>query len=242
MSWSRNEKFLLDISHLKGAKLFRLSFAETLKREGVAALFLKAFRAFYYKAKGVDFSPQNLHDLHIKSSFKENASVCNHVLDRSFKEILKRVKEYDPSVCEGAFLDYGSGKGKTLYLASIFGFEKTIGVEFAKELYEISERNLNRLGVKNAKTVFADAAEFIPPSDTRVVFFHNPFDERVFERVLENILKVEFEKSVYIVYHYPLCEKVFEKYKKFKLLERFVSPTSKERSNFYILSVPDSID
>ncbi len=236
MSWSQ-DSFLIDISKVKGKKLVLVSAIETLRREGLFSLFQKFARTLFFKIKGVDFSPQNLHDLQIESKFKQNASVCNHILDKSFDEILKKLKSYDPLITDGVFVDYGSGKGKTLYKASKFGFREVIGVEFAKELYEISERNLKKLGIKNAKTIHLDATLFTPPKDARVLFFHNPFDERVFEKVLDNIERSEFEKDLYIVYHYPLCKEVFEKRERFLPLEEFISPTSGERSYFYLLGV-----
>ena len=46
------------------------------------------------------------------------------------------------------FVDYGSGKGRALIVAALYGFTKIIGIEFAKELCEISETNIQTMRSK----------------------------------------------------------------------------------------------
>lgn len=225
--------FFVDISHTKRVGFWIENGFEVLKREGIVALFKKIFKRFYFWILGVDFAPESLQKYDIENI--QSASVCNHILDKSFDEIIERLKGFDLNITEGIFLDYGSGKGFTLYKASKAGFKEAVGVEFVEKFCKISQKNLEKLSIKNAKVINIDAIDFIPFYDTRVIFFHNPFDERVFEKVLDNLQKADFKKSPLIVYHYPLCENVFEKRSNFILLEKFVSPTSKEKSNFYRL-------
>ncbi len=227
------EDFFVDISHTKKVKFWISNIFEVLKREGVVPLFKKIFKRIYFWILGVDFAPESLQKYNIENI--KSASVCNHTLDKSFDEIVERLKKFDLNVTEGIFLDYGSGKGFTLYKASKAGFREAVGVEFVERFCKISQKNLEKLSIKNAKVIHIDAIDFMPFSDTRVIFFHNPFDERVFEKVLDNIQKVNFKNPPLIVYHYPICEKVFEKRSNFLLLEKFISPTSKEKSNFYRL-------
>jgi len=229
--------FFVDVSHAKKRSFVFESAFRILKREGLLSLSKKIKKQIFYRYKGVDFSPENLYDLEVKGD-KKNASTCNHILEKSFDEILKKLKEYDPLILNGAFTDYGSGKGFTLLKASQFGFKEVTGIEFAEKLSHISKNNLKKLSIKNAKTIHLDASLFIPPKNTRVIFFHNPFNETVFNKVLENIISVknDFENELYLVYHYPLCEEVFrQRENDFEFLERFVSPTSKEITNFYRL-------
>jgi hypothetical protein len=42
------------------------------------------------------------------------------------------------------FVDYGSGKGRALLLASEFPFKRIIGLEFSPELHSIAEDNIRR--------------------------------------------------------------------------------------------------
>ncbi|MGH8645855.1 MAG: hypothetical protein ACREX4_15895 [Gammaproteobacteria bacterium] len=40
------------------------------------------------------------------------------------------------------FVDFGSGKGRVLLIASEYNFKRVIGVEFAKDLHRIAQRNV----------------------------------------------------------------------------------------------------
>jgi SAM-dependent methyltransferase len=106
-----------------------------------------------------------------------------------FRQIMKQINinfgDFD-------FIDFGSGKGRVLLLASDYGFNKIIGIEFAQELHLIATRNVeiftdrtNRSS--NIKSICIDATEFNIPIAPLVIFFYCPFFGKVFERVLNNI-------------------------------------------------------
>jgi len=91
------------------------------------------------------------------------------------------------------FIDFGSGKGRVLLLASEYGFRKIIGVEFASELHRITTKNvaiLERDARKPSRieTVCMDATEFVIPDVPVVLLLYSPFKGQVMERVLRNIL------------------------------------------------------
>lgn len=91
-----------------------------------------------------------------------------------------------------AFIDIGSGKSRTLLLASRHSFSRIVGVEFAKELVDISQRNIAAFRAdwqrcRNLQMIHADAAEYSFPNAPLVVFFYNPFAQDVFRRVLRNL-------------------------------------------------------
>lgn len=95
---------------------------------------------------------------------------------------------------EYQFIDFGSGKGRVLLLASRYGFKKIIGVEFAQELHEIAVRNV-RLYEKHtgrATTIesrLEDATRFALPDGPLVIFFYSPFKGAIMNRVLANVSK-----------------------------------------------------
>src|SRR5690242_902248 len=69
---------------------------------------------------------------------------------------------------EFSFIDFGSGKGRVLMVASEYPFRQVIGVELSSELNEIAKQNIARFPShrKHADhiTIFCcDAAEFDPP-------------------------------------------------------------------------------
>jgi SAM-dependent methyltransferase len=92
-----------------------------------------------------------------------------------------------------SFVDLGCGMGKALLLAAEHPFRQIVGVEFARALAAVCEKNLraDRLAADrrcNAITVVvADAARFSFPDGPLVVFLYNPFGPQVLAPVLENL-------------------------------------------------------
>jgi hypothetical protein len=105
------------------------------------------------------------------------------------------------------FLDYGSGKGKALFLAADHSFKRIIGVEYAPHLHEAAEENIaryvsDRQRCRDITSVFGDATAFEPPAEPLVAFFFNPFDEATFGRVLDRLERSarQHPRPVYLVY------------------------------------------
>lgn len=93
---------------------------------------------------------------------------------------------------EFEFIDFGSGKGRVLLLASEYGFQKVVGIEFAEELHRKSNENvaiyeLYTQKSSNIETFCMDAVEFPIPKVPLVIFFYSPFGGRVMHQVLNNI-------------------------------------------------------
>jgi SAM-dependent methyltransferase len=108
------------------------------------------------------------------------------------------------------FIDLGSGKGRTLLLASEYPFKRVIGVEFSPQLNAIATDNIGKYRYPKVKcqdltSTCGDAANYDFPSDNLVIYMYHPFGERVFRRVLENLKAslTRHEREVYIVYFNP---------------------------------------
>jgi Methyltransferase domain len=91
-----------------------------------------------------------------------------------------------------SFIDFGSGKGRVLLVASHYPFREVVGVEFSPALHEVAEDNIRRYQsparrCRNVRSVCADAAAFGLPDHDCVLYFNNPFAEPVFARVLANV-------------------------------------------------------
>jgi hypothetical protein len=75
------------------------------------------------------------------------------------------------------FVDFGSGLGKVLLLASVYPFRSVIGVEFSPELHRLACENIRRYasGTQQCNKLFSvcqDAAEFrLPPEPFRAVTY-----------------------------------------------------------------------
>ncbi len=90
------------------------------------------------------------------------------------------------------FVDFGSGKGRAILLASRFPFRRIIGVEYSEQLCEIARHNFSCFPKTEKKCnkieiVCTDAVKFSIPKDPLVVFLFNPFGKPIMKEVVKNI-------------------------------------------------------
>ncbi|MGA8763615.1 MAG: class I SAM-dependent methyltransferase [Candidatus Sulfotelmatobacter sp.] len=113
------------------------------------------------------------------------------------------------------FIDLGSGKGRTLLMASDYPFRSIVGVELLPGLHRIAQENLGKYHSTSQKcfalqSLCADAATFRFPPEPAVVYLFNPFPEADLRRVLAHLEQSlrSFPRAVYVLYHNPLLEPV----------------------------------
>jgi SAM-dependent methyltransferase len=111
------------------------------------------------------------------------------------------------------FIDLGSGKGRTLLMASEYPFRKIVGVELIAELQHAAEENIRAYRSPTQRcvqieSVIADAREFEFPEEPLVLYLFNPLPERALSDVLQRLGKslVQTPRQVWVVYHNPLLE------------------------------------
>lgn len=108
------------------------------------------------------------------------------------------------------FIDIGSGKGRTLLMASDYPFRQIIGVELLPELHNIAQENIRKYKSEGQKS-FAiesqcvDAREFVFPDDPLVLYLFNPLPELGMKAVVSNLERslAASPRDVYFVYHNP---------------------------------------
>jgi len=130
-----------------------------------------------------------------------------------FHQILRAV----PTKPDGfTFIDLGSGKGRTLLMASDYACERIIGVELLAELDAIARENLARYRGERQKCFTleshaGDAREFEFPAEPTMLYLFNPFPEHVLRAVLANLRKsVEAApRPVFVIYHNLIHERAF---------------------------------
>lgn len=93
---------------------------------------------------------------------------------------------------EYLFVDFGSGRGKVLFIAAEYPFHQVIGVEFARELHDNAVRNIaDSHGwwrrCERIESVHKNAMDFEFPTGNQVLFFFNPFAPEVAKRVLTRL-------------------------------------------------------
>lgn len=111
---------------------------------------------------------------------------------------------------EDVFIDLGCGVGRPIFLVATQRLKKIIGIEIRKELVDIAKRNLRNLKLNNTpiEIINADVAalDILDIKEGTVFFMFDPFGEKTFTKVIENIKKslVTNPRKVRIVYNNPV--------------------------------------
>jgi SAM-dependent methyltransferase len=113
------------------------------------------------------------------------------------------------------FIDLGSGKGRTLLMASDYPFQRIIGVELLPALHQIAVDNLAKYKSDTQKcfaleSICVDATLFPFPDDPLVLYMFNPLPEPGLRRVIANLGRSlqAHRRPVYVLYHNPLLDHV----------------------------------
>lgn len=92
---------------------------------------------------------------------------------------------------EYTFVDVGSGKGRVLLMAALYGFERVIGIELGEELHQSACRNIERMQGRirslDVRSIRADATAYALPTEPILCFLNNPFGAEVFGRFIDNL-------------------------------------------------------
>jgi hypothetical protein len=105
------------------------------------------------------------------------------------------------------FLDYGSGKGKAMLMASDYPYKTIIGLEYAKRLHDIAAENCRTYRnpdqqCRSLQPILVDVLEYTPPPGPIVCFMCNPFDQTTLRAVF-NAWRTRFEngeREIRIIY------------------------------------------
>ena len=127
-----------------------------------------------------------------------------------FREMMAALPIHFPDF---TFLDLGSGKGRTLLLASEYPFARIIGVEILPELHRVAEENIAKYcasvhpGAK-MESVCLNACDFVFPPTPLLVYLFNPLPQLALLRVLQNLEEslVRSPREVWVLYYNPLLE------------------------------------
>ena len=142
--------------------------------------------------------------------------LCGVQYQASEPELFGEILSSLPVSVDGfTFIDLGSGKGRTLLMASDYPFRRIVGVELLPELHRTARENLSEYKSETQKcfaleSICADATEFPFPADPMVLYLFNPFPESGLKRMIANLeqSRCEHPRAVYVLYHNPLLEHV----------------------------------
>jgi 16S rRNA G966 N2-methylase RsmD len=160
-------------------------------------------RKFHVDTSGVT----QLADLTCESNNKQHGILYEPTPLRTLKCMFSMLP---PDLHEFTFIDFGSGKGRTMLYASNYNFRRIVGVEFAKELHVVAQRNFTTYKSAAQKchdiaSICADATEFSLPEGNCVLYFFHPFREAVMRRVLDNIERSyqQNPRKLIVLYYHP---------------------------------------
>lgn len=124
---------------------------------------------------------------------------------RAFMESLE-IRREDEEV----FVDYGSGLGRVLLLASEYPFKRIVGVEVVKALADKAAANIknfkNRRQCRDIQIRVSSASDFEIPDDASVIYLNNPFHGQVLADVFSRLEKSLSEKPrrLRVIYNNPV--------------------------------------
>jgi SAM-dependent methyltransferase len=185
---------------------------------GINWSFPLAFFTIYHEVKGEKkyniktIELDRLKTISIKGDNLSHGSIyqgCNYyVLQKGF-DYLSRVPENKNLV------DFGCGKGRALVVAAHYGFNIITGIDFAKSLCHLAEKNIevnkDHLDISRFNIICDDVINYKVKGEENVFFFFNPFDDVIMLKVVKNILSSlrENPRKIYIMYANPVHKEIF---------------------------------
>lgn len=151
-----------------------------------------------------------LSDLDIPSSNWIDGNDYAAIEPIRFKRVLAG---FDIAFEDYTFVDFGSGKGRALLLASEFPFKRILGLEFSPELHRAAEENIRRYSsatqkCRDIQSLNVDFANYALPPEASVLFFFHPCRTRVLSGVVAGIGRslLSHPRPLYIAYVAPTPE------------------------------------
>ena len=115
------------------------------------------------------------------------------------------------------FIDLGSGKGRTLLMASDYPFRRFVGVELLPTLHQFALDNLAKYHSDSQQcpwldSICGDATQFDFPAEPMVLYLFNPFPEAGLRRMLANLRQSSniHPRPLYVLYHNSVLEHVLQ--------------------------------
>jgi len=196
-------------------------FFYSIRKRGLGQTFyfflLKISNKYFDYKFGLDTSSDvELDNLVFISENKKEGENYGTISPLLFNKIMRTI----PIGTDDVFIDFGSGKGRILLLASQFGFCKIKGVEFSPELNIIAQNNILKWMryFPNTKGKFqlieSDVLLYKFNHTENILYLYNPFSEMILIPLLQNIQKSMkyYERQIFIIYVNQHYNSVIENY------------------------------
>lgn len=187
---------------------------------------ISLFKGYLYDRKhGVITAPEvYLSDLSIDNPHASRCGNYSGTEPKHFREILNGLSiDFE----KFTFIDFGSGMGRALFLASEKPFKKIIGVEFASELNDIACKNIENFRSPqqqcfDIESICEDAATFELPDEPLVCYLFNPFSRELYKEFLANVERslAANPRELLMIYASPVENDLFENCEFLEQIER----------------------
>jgi SAM-dependent methyltransferase len=196
----------------------------TLNWNPVLAWFIIRYDVRKEKYYGINtFRRETLRRLTLKEGNISHSSAYEAVNYFILENLLGQFRKLYPS--ETSMVDAGCGKGRVLAVAPYFGFTQITGIDIARELCEMAEKNTGHIKRlfpgTHISILWENITDYhIKPMD-RVFFLFNPFDKTILQKFLRNIENslIANPRPVYILYASPTHSDLFAE-NKFRVIYR----------------------
>jgi SAM-dependent methyltransferase len=122
-----------------------------------------------------------------------------------------------PGVAGATFIDFGTGKGRPLLVATEFPFRDIVGVELSGELAGIARANAAIIAARHpqrtrARVEIGDAGTFPLPAGDLVLFFFFPFRAAVTAQIVASIERAleQERRAIYVIFVNPIDGALFD--------------------------------
>jgi len=143
----------------------------------------------------------------LDSALSENNLHARNYTPSPYHVTTKIIQELSIDHTRFSFIDFGSGKGRVLLIASQLPFKSVIGVEFSRELCEIANSNIAKIPPSKCAAswvgcIHTDAMEYRLPGNPLVCYFFHPFDQVIMEVVVGRLVESlrEIPREIYVIY------------------------------------------
>lgn len=138
---------------------------------------------------------------------------------------------------DDAIFDFGCGRGAALSMFAHCGIQTLGGVEYSKELYDSTVKNLCRLGI-HAHIVHGDARNYDDLERYNYFYMYDPFRGDLFKNVIANIEK-SYEKKprkIILIYTSPIEHRTVLNHGMFKWINEISLASGTTRTaNIYVI-------
>lgn len=127
--------------------------------------------------------------------------------------VLRRMLPARAVVGDDVFIDFGSGKGRVVYQASVgYPFKRVIGVEISEALNAVARRNIeqnrHRLRCPDVELVTCDVVDYDIPDDVTIAYFNDPFNGEIFAAAVDKLVESlnRRPRPLRVIYRVPVDE------------------------------------